>query len=142
MDNERSCLRDQVLAAWLLLNVMLPLAPIALAWAIQVLRGSQLSFRSSIKDGQLCFYPIAILGVAIFDSYTPLRSAIRVGNEAAQLALLVAMLIVIFLSTLAYAVILADHLSEHHEISDIKTRNISIFLTAISILLTYLAHSC
>jgi hypothetical protein len=50
-----------------------------------------------------------------------------VGNEAAQLALLVAMLIVIFLSTLAYAVILADHLSEHHEISDIKTRNISIF---------------
>ena len=64
------------------------------------------------------------------------------GNEAAQLALLVAMLIVIFLSTLAYAVILADHLSEHHEISDIKTRNISIFLTAISILLTYLAHSC
>ena len=88
------------------------------------------------------FYPIAILGVAIFDSYTPLRSAIRVGNEAAQLALLVAMLIVIFLSTLAYAVILADHLSEHREISDIKTRNISIFLTAISILLTYLAHSC
>ena len=64
------------------------------------------------------------------------------GNEAAQLALLVAMLIVIFLSTLAYAVILADHLSEHREISDIKTRNISIFLTAISILLTYLAHSC
>ena len=129
-------------ALWFGLNVALPLMPLFAAWGLQALRRAKFSFRSVIKDGQLCFYPIAIMGVAAFDYAPALVNSIKANDFSKQLGMMIAMAIIMLLSIFAYAIFLVDHLSSRNEISDVKTRNISLLLTSSSVVLTYLSHIC
>lgn len=140
---QSSCFGGAMAFWWTIVNIMLPLLPLALAWGLQALRGKVFEFRKTIKDGQLCFYPVAILGVAGFDYVPNMVSAIKSDTWSNNQTVAIASIVFLLLgSALAYAVFQYDHVSGKNEISDVKTRNISLLLTFFAILITYNTHVC
>ena len=126
-----------------MVNIALPLLPLCLLWILQSARKQKFSLRETIKDGQLCFYPVAILGVAAFD-YIPIAiKAIQLNNWThAQSVIVFGMVGVLLASIVAYAIFQLDHVSKRNEISDLYTRNVSLGLTLAAIAITYNSHIC
>ena len=55
------------IVGWAIPNLFLPLATILVAVIIQTLRKQPQDWKEVIKDGQLCFYAVAILAAAFYD---------------------------------------------------------------------------
>ena len=129
--------------AWLLTNIFLPLLPLGLAWGLQYLRNQKFDLKKTVKDGQLCFYPIAIVGVAAFDYVPHAEAAILAGRWSnGNSASLLAMALVLGAAALAYAFFQFDYVSQRNEISDSKTLYVSLALTLCSIGISYSNHIC